>query len=438
MISTRIVKPSIRSFGALPIVCLCALLISSPVAGQKVLLDKVIAVVDEEVVLQSELVSRSELVREQAQQTDQFLPEGEEFRDEVIELLVMENLQMQLANRMSIRFDDDAINGVISNMAAQANMSFDDYVAQIRGAGDYLQTRNEIRKQVTMQDLQRGVVNRRITITDQEIENFLTSDAGKEFTAANYFVDDILIPTSSSDSTAANNAKLEYAADLTARLQEGEDFATMRVTAQQEGKFQVGGSQLGWRKADTLPSIFTDIVLEMEVNDVNGPIPAGNGFHIIKLLSKRGGTEQIIQQTRIRHIMLTSNEVRDEEQTFAALQVIRQRIIDGESFATLARQNSNDASSVVAGGDLDWINEGGMPAQMAVVVNELEEGVISDVFQSDVGWHITEVTGRRETDMGRQFSRSQAERALRERKYDLELQNWLIEIRDEAYVQFIE
>ena len=429
MISTRIVKSSTPSFGVLPMLCLSALLVSIPAAGQKVLLDKVIAVVDEDVVLQSELESRSLLVQQQAEQSDQFLPEGDEFRDEIIELLIMENLQMQLANRMSIRFDDDAINGVISNMAAQVDMNFDDYVAQIRATGDYLQTRNEIRKQVTMQDLQRGVVNRRITITDQEIENFLTSDAGKEITSANYFVDDILIPTSSSDSTAVKNAKLEYAADLTARLQEGEDFSAMRVTAQQEGRFQVGGSELGWRKADTLPSIFTDIVLEMEVNDVDGPISAGNGFHIIKLLSKQGGTEQFIKQTRIRHIMLTSNEVRDEEQTVAAMEVIRQRILDGEDFATLARQNSNDASSVV---------EGGMPAQMAVVVDELEEGVLSDVFQSPVGWHIAEVTGRRETDMGRQFSRGQAERALRERKYALELQNWLIEIRDQAFVQFIE
>ena len=429
----------IRS-GTLSVLCLalCALLVSIPAAGQKVLLDKVIAIVDEDVVLQSELDARRKSIREQAQQNNQPLPGDDELSEEVLEVLVMENLQMQMANRMSIRFDDDTINGVLSNMAAGANMSFDDYVSVMEENGDYLETRNEIRKQITLQDLQRGVVNRRITITDQEIDNFLDSDAGKEYTAADYFVDDILISTSASDTNEVTSAKLQYAAGLVARLQDGEDFTATRVTAQQDGRYQVGGSELGWRKAEQLPSIFTDIVLEMEINDVEGPILAGNGFHIIKLISKRGGTEQIVKQTHIRHLMLTPNEIRSEEQTVEELTSLRQRIIDGESFSTLARQNSEDATSVVAGGDLDWINESGMPAAMEVVINELEEGIISDVFQSEVGWHIAEVMGRREADLGREFSRGQAENALRNRKFDLELQNWLIEIRDEAFVQFID
>ncbi|MDP7455989.1 MAG: SurA N-terminal domain-containing protein, partial [Gammaproteobacteria bacterium] len=196
--------------GTLSVLCLalCALLVSIPAAGQKVLLDKVIAIVDEDVVLQSELDARRKSIREQAQQNNQPLPGDDELSEEVLEVLVMENLQMQMANRMSIRFDDDTINGVLSNMAAGANMSFDDYVSVMEENGDYLETRNEIRKQITLQDLQRGVVNRRITITDQEIDNFLDSDAGKEYTAADYFVDDILISTSASDTNEVTSAKL--------------------------------------------------------------------------------------------------------------------------------------------------------------------------------------------------------------------------------------
>ena len=176
----------------------------------------------------------------------------------------------------------------------------------------------------------------------------------------------------------------------------------------------------------------------MSIDGIEGPIPAPNGFHIIMLDDKRGGTEQVVNQTHVRHIMLSPNEIRDEEQTRAAIERLRQRIVDGEEFATLARQNSDDASSVVAGGDLDWINPGGMPPEMERVVSQLEPGELSEVFRTSTGWHIAEVLDRRDEDLSRQYSRRQAENALRNRKFDLELQNWLIEIREDAFVELVE
>ena len=136
--------------------------------------------------------------------------------------------------------------------------------------------------------------------------------------------------------------------------------------------------------------------------------------------------------------MLSPNEIRTEAQSLAEITELRQRILDGEEFATLARQNSDDASSVVAGGDLDWVNEGGMPPEMEEVIDELDENELSEPFRTDTGWHIAEVLGRRESDLSRQFSRSQAANALRNRKFDLELQNWLLEIREEAFVELVE
>jgi peptidyl-prolyl cis-trans isomerase SurA len=176
----------------------------------------------------------------------------------------------------------------------------------------------------------------------------------------------------------------------------------------------------------------------MSASDVEGPIEAGNGFHIIQLVDKRGGTEQMVNQTNFRHIMLEPNEIRNEEQTIKAIKRLRERILAGEEFAPLARQNSDDVSSVVAGGDLDWINEGGMPLEMALIIDPLEVGELSDVFQTEAGWHIAEVLGRREADLSSEYSRAQAENALRSRKFDLELQNWLIEIREEAFVEVVE
>ena len=187
-----------------------------------------------------------------------------------------------------------------------------------------------------------------------------------------------------------------------------------------------------------MPNLFSDVVGTMRVGDVQGPIEAGNGFHVIQLADKRGGTEQMVNQTNLRHIMLSPNEIRTEEQTLAAIRELRQRILDGEDFASLARQNSDDASSVVAGGDLDWINEGGMPPEMEDVVDTLEVGELSEPFRTQTGWHIAEVLDRRETDLSRQYTRSQAANALRNRKFDLELQNWLLEIREEAFVEIVE
>lgn len=412
--------------------------ISDDALSQRVQLDRIIAIVDDDVVLQSELDARILEITQAAARAGQPLPEGAEFRSNVMGALVIENLQMQLAERISIRFDDDTINRLLENMAANSGMSFDEYINELRKNGVYLQTRDQIRKQMTVQELQRGMVNRRITITDQEIENFLNSEMGKEAVAADYFIDHILIPSGASDSAEVKDSKLKYAADLAVRIIEGEEFLAARTAAQAAGKFQVTGTEFGWRKAKELPQLFADIVAKMTLGDVEGPIEAGNGYHIIRLAGKSGGTDQMVEQTDLRHIMLTANEIRTEEQTWTAIERLRQRILDGEEFATLARRNSDDASSVVAGGDLGWINKGGMPVEMEAIIDGLEIGELSAVFESPDGLHIAEVLGRRVTDLSQDYTRGQAENALRTRKFDLELENWLIEIREKAFVELID
>lgn len=412
--------------------------ISDDALSQRVQLDRIIAIVDDDVVLQSELDARILEITQAAARAGQPVPEGAEFRSNVMGALVIENLQMQLAERISIRFDDDTINRLLENMAANSGMSFDEYINELRKNGVYLQTRDQIRKQMTVQELQRGMVNRRITITDQEIENFLNSEMGKEAVAADYFIDHILIPSGASDSAEVKDSKLKYAADLAVRIIEGEEFLAARTAAQAAGKFQVTGTEFGWRKAKELPQLFADIVAKMTLGDVEGPIEAGNGYHIIRLAGKSGGTDQMVEQTDLRHIMLTANEIRTEEQTWTAIERLRQRILDGEEFATLARRNSDDASSVVAGGDLGWINKGGMPIEMEAIIDGLEIGELSAVFESPDGLHIAEVLGRRVTDLSQDYTRGQAENALRTRKFDLELENWLIEIREKAFVELID
>ena len=419
---------------------LLLLLLAAPFASaQRVLLDKIIAIVDDDVVLKSELDERIVEITAAAQRNGQPLPDDlEQFEYDIMEALIVENIQMQLANRVSIRYDDDTINRVLGNMASNNNLTFDQYVDALEENGVYLQTREQVRKQMTMQELQRGMVNRRIKITEQEIDNFLNSEMGRELMAADYFVDDLLIPFSAADTAEIKAEKQRLAADLISRIDDDFPLAAARAAARQNTAIEIGGAELGWRKAKQLPSLFADIVVEMEIGQVEGPIEAGNGLHIIQLVDMQGGTEQFVNQTRVRHIMLSPNEIRNEEQTEAEARKIHQRILDGEDFATIARQNSDDASSVVGGGDLDWVNEGGMPPEMEQVVDALEIDGVSEPFRSQVGWHVARVEGRRLQDLSREFTRNQAANALRNRKFELELENWLIEIREDAFVELID
>ena len=419
---------------------LLLLLLAAPFASaQRVLLDKIIAIVDDDVVLKSELDERIDEITAAAQRNGQPLPDDlEQFESDIMEALIVENIQMQLANRVSIRYDDDTINRVLGNMASNNNLTFDQYVDALEENGVYLQTREQVRKQMTMQELQRGMVNRRIKITEQEIDNFLNSEMGRELMAADYFVDDLLIPFSAADTPEIKAEKQRLAADLISRIDDDFPLAAARAAARQNTAIEIGGAELGWRKAKQLPSLFADIVVEMEIGQVEGPIEAGNGLHIIQLVDMQGGTEQFVNQTRVRHIMLSPNEIRNEEQTEAEARKIHQRILDDEDFATIARQNSDDASSVVGGGDLDWVNEGGMPPEMEQVVDALEIDDVSEPFRSQVGWHVARVEGRRLQDLSREFTRNQAANALRNRKFELELENWLIEIREDAFVELID
>ncbi|MDG2420695.1 MAG: peptidylprolyl isomerase [Gammaproteobacteria bacterium] len=420
------------------LVVMASLLISGPVNGQRMLLDRVIALVDEDVVLQSELDTRINDIRQAAARDGQPLPAEDELKSDILEALIIENIQLQMAEQVSIRYDDDTINRVLMNMAESSNMSFDDYVSALESSGVYIETRNQVRSQMMIQELQRGMVNRRITITDQEIDNFLNSEMGRDIMAPEFFIDHMLVSVSTTDSAGEKDAKLKYAADLVTQVEEGESLLEVRAAAQQSRAFQIDATEFGWRKIDQLPNLFSSIVADMEEGEIEGPIEAGNGYHLIFLAGKRGGTEQIVNQTNIRHIMLSPNEIRNEEQTITEIEELRTRILEGEDFAVIARQNSDDATSVVAGGDLDWINEGGMPQEFELVINDLEENTLSEAFKTSTGWHIAEVLGRRETDLSREYSRSQAENMLRNRKFDLELQNWMIEIREKAFVEMLE
>lgn len=424
---------------------LLALLLLGLVAGnalaQRQVLDKVVAIVDEGVVLQSELDARLAEAREQMTASGQPVPPAAQLREQALESLVVENLQMQLVDRMGIRYDDDTVNGVMQTLAEQNNMSFDEYVAALESVGRYVITREQIRKELSLRDLQRGMVNRRINITDQEIENFLNSEMGRVTMAPDYLVDQTLIPVGEDDTPELIAAKEAFAQQMLEAVQGGADFAEARAIAQRGAAatpptaFPVSGGELGWRKAEGLPTLFVELVPTMTANEIRGPIRSPSGFHLVKLVAVQGDIQSMVNQTRARHILITPNEIRTEEQAETLIRALHARIKGGEDFAEIARQNSDDAASVVAGGDMGWASEGGMPPDFETQIRDLEVGQLSEPFRTSFGWHVAEVMERRVQDMSREFSRQQAENSLRNRKFEVELQNWLVEIREQAYVK---
>jgi peptidyl-prolyl cis-trans isomerase SurA len=425
-------------------IVLFTLVSGSSAWAQREVLDKVVAIVDEGVVLQSELEARLAQVREQSAAAGQPLPAADELRTQLIETLVVENLQTQLAERMGIRYDDDTINDVIGSIGQQNNMTFDEYVTVLEGQNDYLNTRNQIRKELTLRDLQRGMVNRRINITDQEIENFLNSEMGRVTMAPDYLVDQTLIVVGEDDTDDMIQAKEQFAQQMLEAIQGGTEFTQARAIAQRGAAatpptaYQATGGELGWRKADALPTLFVDLVPTMKAGEIRGPIRSPSGFHLVYLKEVQGDITSMVNQTRARHILITPNEIRTEEQAKALIDSLYARINNGEDFAQIAREMSDDSASVVAGGDMGWANEGGMPPDFEVVIKDMEIGKVSEPFRTSFGWHIAEVQERREQDMSLEFSRQQAENTLRTRKFEIELQNWLVEIREKAYVKIIE
>lgn len=409
-------------------------------AAERQVLDRVIALVDEGVILQSEYDERLQEILLRAREMEMQLPPIEQLREQVMENLIIENLQLQLAERVGIRFDDDTLNRVMADMANQNNMTFEQYVDALESQGVYLSTRERIRKELAVNEVQRGMVNRRINITDQEIENYLNSESGREAMAPDYLVDQILIPVLETDSADVARAKEAFTMDLLQRIRDGEDFAEVRMQAQQAASgsgFAVSGGELGWRKADRLPSLFASIVPDMATGEVSDPVRSSNGFHLIRLSDVRGDSNRLVKQTQARHVLIAPNEIRTEDQARRIAQEVYERISGGEAFNVVARQLSDDTQSVVAGGDLGWVSDGGMPPEFEAVVRDLDIGELSEPFRTSFGWHVAEVTGRRDQDLSRAYRRQQATNALRNRKFDIELENWMLEIRDEAYVKRI-
>ena len=403
-------------------------LAASPLHAQPAALDQVVAIVNEDVVLKSEFDARWVQIQQQLASAQGPLPPEAELRKQVLDQLILENLQIQLAQRAGVRVDDNQLNNAMGVVAQQNNMNFEQFSELLQQQGLYEATRDAIRKELIIGQFQSGAVNRRINISKQEVENYLRSEAGNAAIAPEYHVAHILIPGNATDTRAGELAQLLYQ-----QIRDGADIRQLAASRQISG-IALSGGDLGWMKIEALPTVFATVVPSLTSGEVSEPFTSPNGYHLVKVLETRGGSELKQDQFLVRHILIKPTEIRTEPQAEALINAIYQRIQNGEDFADIARQNTDDPNSMVSGGDLSWISDGMLPPDFMEHVKSMPVGSLSAPFRVQTGWHIIEVMDERIQDVTEQNKRYQAEQILRERKFENELQNWLTEIRDTNYI----
>ncbi len=398
------------------------------------LIDRVIAVVDSGVIMESELNLRVQDIIGRLRSEGTELPPKELLEEQVLERLIIEEIQLQIGDSAGVKISDAELNRALSMLASQNSMNLEQFKESLdANNSSYSKLRDSVRKELIIQRVQRGKVGANIEISEQEIENFLNSEEGRSKLAEQYNVQQILLSLNSEAPESKVNSIKEKGADIIRRYNEGESFEKLAATYSSDQNALEGGS-LGWRKATELPTLFSDVVTKMKVGEASELIRSGAGFHIIRLAEKRGDVVKFEDQTLVRHILVQPSEIRSEKQTKDLMNEIFQKLVDGEDFKQLARQHSEDPGSKMEGGELGWSAPDTFDPAFEAVMNSVDIGVFSTPFQSSFGWHILEVLDRRNEDISDDVRKNRAYSIIFNRKFEQELQRTLIELRSESYV----
>ncbi|MFK5915773.1 MAG: peptidylprolyl isomerase [Woeseiaceae bacterium] len=402
-------------------------------------LDKIIVIVDDNVITKIELDDRVRLLQQQLKQQGNRLPSKNTFRKQVLERLILETIQIEMAKKTGIRVNEEMINRVISNIAKENRLSMDKFRDVLKKDGyEFSDFRENIRREVTISRLRKMRVENTINVSEQEINNFLDTYLKGQYANNEYKLRHILIATPEASNAEQIEIARVKAQQVFDELIKGGDFSQKAIEVSND-ELALKGGDLGWRKIAQLPSIFTSEVNKMEKGDIKGPLRSASGFHIIKLIDKRSDNKkQIIKQTMARHILIRPTQVLSREDARSRLADILQRIKNGSDFASLARASSDDKAAAAEGGSLGWVSPGSMVPAFEEEMNKLKPGEISDVFLTQFGWHIVQVMSRRQHDNTQKLQRSQAIKLIRKRKTEEAVQDWLRRIRAEAYVDYRE
>jgi peptidyl-prolyl cis-trans isomerase SurA len=412
------------------------LLLATTAQAERQLLDRVIAIVDDGVILQSELDARVNTIRSRLQAQGTGLPPRQVLEERVLDQLITENIQLQMADNMGMRVSDNELNETINRIAQSNNMTVQEFEDQLAAEGvTYQEAREQIRREMLVSRVQQRRVDSRVRVTDREVDNLLQQAGGQADTTTEYLLAHILVSVNNfSDDQEVARAR-EKAERLRGEIANGRDFQSAAV-AESDASNALEGGVMGWRSRSDLPTLVTDVVPDLPVNQPSEVLQSGSGFHIVQVLDRRGGeARNVIEQARVRHILVRPTEVVSDARAEQQINELYQQLQNGADFAALAREFSDDPGSGSDGGNLGWVSPGQMVPAFEETMLNAPVGEVTRPFRSRFGWHILEVQERRRQDISDQVRRSEAQQALYRRKYETELQNWLREIRDEAYVE---
>lgn len=427
-VKTMLIKP----LSAL-ILTSSVLLSSAFAAEQK--LDRIAAIVDNDVVMFSQYQTRLQEVQQTISKRGVEIPPEDVLRQQVMERLIIDAIQLQMAERSGIRISDEELNASMATIAERNGLSQQEFEQALAADGLSLEDAQEqIRQEMTISRVRQYRVAERIQVTDQEVQNFLASDLGKMQLAEEYLLANILIPVpdgASNEELAKAQSDVE---SIVKQLEQGADFTQLAIRYSASENALEGG-EMGWRKAAQLPPPFDRMLSSMALGQVTQPTRTAGGIIMLKLLDKRGDAVVYRDETHARHILLKPSEIRSPEATQKLAMRLYERLRNGEDFAELAKQFSEDPGSALNGGDLNWIDPNSLVPAFREEMARTAIGELSQPFESQFGWHVLQVIDRRSTDSSEQMREQQAINLLRNRKYDEELQTWLRQIRDEAYVE---
>ena len=400
-------------------------------------IDRVVAIVNEHAVSRTELTAETETVKLHMAQQRIPIPPPHILEKQVLERLVVKHLQIELARLNNIIIDEDALNSAIRRIAEQNDMSLRGFRQVLENDGyDFNRFREDIRMEMLATRLRQRFVDARVSISEAEIDQFLEQQKSTEQANDEYRLGHILVAVPEEATPEQVQAAKTQAQAVLDQLRQGADF-TQLATRESAGQQALSGGDLGWRKAGQLPTLFASIAPGMSVGDLSDLIRSPSGFHIIKLLDHRGGARHMVTQTHARHILIKPDELTTDGDARRKLTQLRDRIENGNDFAELARAHSADRGSAANGGDLGWTTPGQMVPTFEAAMDALAIGEVSVPFQSQFGWHIIEVLGRRDHDDTEEFRRNNARKQLLDRKITEEEDIWLQRLRDEAYVEIL-
>lgn len=397
-------------------------------------LDRIVAVVNDDIVTETELDREVETVKKRLAEQGVPAPLDDKLRNQVLNRLIIKRLQLQLARKDGIRVDDDTLNSTIDRIAAQNKMTLQQLRDAIEQDGfDFSTFRDDIRDEIIITRLKQRQVEKNIAVTDEEIDQFIANELSGDNADDEYRLDHILVAVPESAGPEKIHAARDKAQRIRKMLLDGGDFEKIAIEYS-DGRHALDGGDLGWRKGKELPSIFSRVVLSMRVGDISGVIRSPSGFHIIKLVDKHSSRPHMVTEHRVRHILLSTNDVVTDSAARKKLMALRERIEHGEDFGKLARAYSEDKASAGNGGDLGWVKPADVDPDFEQVVETLKLEEISMPFKTRFGWHIVQLLGERNVDDTEEYNRAKAREMIHKRKTEEAYQQWLRRLRDDAYV----